>query len=115
MAFNVNRLSQRPYHFGVFLNSEWDYVTLDTRDTLEDADYFAGFQQLGGKPGDKIHVLAFTTAIPDPITPLDGAATPLSGSGSIAYAATYFVKGVTAAGAAVVGDDMSVVLTPADE
>jgi len=104
MAYNANRLAVAAGAFGVFANSQWHYDTLDALVTIEGtagAGYFSNAQELGMKPGDKLSVTVWTTAIPNPITPADGTTTPLTGSGSIAVVANYRIRGLNAAGAAV--------------
>ena len=113
MAYNQNRLGAPPVYKGVFLNGEWHYDTLDAFATIEGAGYFADAQALGMKPGDKIEVTVWTTAIPNPITGADGVATPLTGSGSIAAVGSYRVRGLTTAGAAVITNELTQTLVAA--
>lgn len=105
MAFNANYLHAKPYEYGVFCNRDWQYDTLDALATIEGAGYFANAQDIGMKPGDMVQVTIWTTALPNPVTPADGTATPLTGSGSIAVVAFYRIRGLTAAGAAVVTNE----------
>lgn len=113
MAYTPNTLTKADIGFGIFANSYWWYDTLDVAATVEGAAYIADAQAKGMKPGDVIEMTVWTTAIPDPVTPADGVATPLTGSGSIAAVNRYRCRGLTAAGAAVLTNELTQTLVAA--
>ena len=113
MAYNANYLHAKPYEYGVYANRDWHYDTLDVLATIEGtagAGYITNAQKVGMRPGDFLQVTVWTTALPNPVTPADGTTTPLTGSGSVAVFASYRVRGLNAAGAAVLTDAIAVTL-----
>lgn len=115
MAYNANYLHAAPFEFGAYANRLWKLETLDGLDTIEGAGYISNARSVGMKPGDAIFVTRWTTALPSPVTPADGTATPLTGSGSIAGITIYWCRGLTAAGAAVLSDDLTTTLAATAE